>query len=98
MSLENAVFGVVLDQKIFEMFMAGYTQEEIAKEVNMPQQTLADHLKELPNLEKFPKSVKLSALFQDPDFKPPLYDLWSFGKLTNVPLKMKRFYQLLIKP
>ena len=63
--------------------MAGYTQEEIAKEVNMNQKTVDNHLEVLVNLEKFPKLLKLSALFQDPDFQPPLYNLWSYGKLTN---------------
>ena len=70
-------------QKIFDMFMAGYTQEDIAKEVNMPQKTVDDHLKVLANIDKCPKSLKLSAQFQDPDFKVPLYNLWSYGKLTN---------------
>lgn len=43
--------------------------------VGAPQQTIADILKELPNLEKFPKSVKLHALYQEPEWEPPLYDI-----------------------
>ena len=54
-------------QKIFDMFMAGYTQEDIAKEVNMHIMTINDHLKVLTDLDKCPKSYKLSAQFQDPD-------------------------------
>ena len=65
------------------MFMAGYTQEDIAKEVNMPQKTVDDHLKVLANIDKCPKSLKLSAQFQDPDFQIPLYNLWSYGKMKN---------------
>jgi hypothetical protein len=60
------------NQKIFDMFMAGYTQEDIAKEVNMPQKTVDDHLKVLANIDKCPKPTKLSALFQDPDFTPSI--------------------------
>jgi DNA modification methylase/DNA-binding transcriptional regulator YiaG len=71
------------DEKIMAMYLASYTQEDIAKEVNMPQKTVDDHLKVLANIDKCPKSLKLSAQFQDPDFNPPLYNLWSYGKLTN---------------
>ena len=71
-----------LNKTIFDMWMACYTQEEIAEAVKMAQQTIADRLKVLPNLESFPKSVKLSALYQD-DFSPPIYNVWAFGKKTN---------------
>jgi hypothetical protein len=76
------------DQKIFDMFMAGYTQEDIAPVVNMDQSTITRDLKVLGNLENLPKFIKLFtskqfASFEDPDFHPPLYDLWSYGKLTN---------------
>ena len=70
------------NQKIFDMWMASYTQDEIAEAVNMKQQTLSDRLKLLPNLENFPKSVKLSALYQD-DFEIPIYNIWTFNKKTN---------------
>ena len=70
-------------RKIFDMFMAGYTLDEIGNEVNMPQKTVDDHLKVLANIDKCPKSLKLSAQFQDPDFNPPLYNLWSYGKMKN---------------
>ena len=55
------------------------TQEEIAEAVNMKQQTLSDRLKLLPNLENFPKSVKLSALYED-EFEIPIYQYseWQF--------------------
>jgi DNA modification methylase len=33
-------------------------------------------------LETFPKSIKLSALYQD-EFEPQLYDIWNFAKKTN---------------
>ena len=64
------------------MWMASYTQDEIAEAVNMPRQTLTDRLKVLPNLENLPKSAKLSALYQD-DFEVPIYNIWTFNKKTN---------------
>lgn len=71
------------NQKIFDMFMAGYTQEEIAKEVNLSQKTISEATEVLYLLENLPKSIKLLALFQDPDFTTPIYNLWNFAKLTN---------------
>lgn len=70
-------------KRIFEMWLACYTQEEIGEMVGIPQQTLADQLKELPKMENLQKSVVLSATFSDADFTPPLYNLWSFAKKSN---------------
>ena len=68
---ENA--GDYYKGNIFDMWMASYTQDEIAEAVNMPQPTIVSRLKELSDLEKLPKSIKLSALYQD-DFKIPIYN------------------------
>ena len=38
----------------------GHTQQEIADAVGMAQQSLADRLKVLPDLDKCPKSVKIA--------------------------------------
>ena len=70
------------NQKIFDMWMASYTQDEIAEAVNMPQRTLSDRFEVLADLEKLPKSLKLSALYQD-DFEIPIYNIWTFNKKTN---------------
>ena len=48
------------NQKIFDMWMASYTQDEIAEAVNMPQPTIVSRLKESIVLEKLPKLQKLS--------------------------------------
>jgi DNA-binding XRE family transcriptional regulator len=42
-----------------------HTQQEIADAVGMAQQSLADRLKVLPDLDKCPKSVKIAALFEE---------------------------------
>lgn len=76
------------DRKIREMWMACYTQEEIAETTNTPRQTIADHIKVLPDLDKCPKSAKLKATYEDPDWQPPLYNIWTFHKNNN---KTKHF-------
>ena len=68
---ENA--GDYYKGNIFDMWMASYTQDEIAEAVNMTQQAIDKRLKELQLLENFPKVVKLSALYED-DFKIPIYN------------------------
>jgi predicted transcriptional regulator len=70
------------NQKIFDMWMASYTQDEIAEAVNMKLMTVNDRIKVLTEMEKFPKPYKLSALYQD-DFEIPIYNIWTFNKKTN---------------
>ena len=67
-------------EKIFTMYMACHTQQEIADSVGLPQRTVADSLADLPNLDK---SLKISADFSDPDFETPLYNVWAFAKKSN---------------
>ena len=37
----------------------------------------------LQNLANFPKIAKNLALFNDPEFQLPIYNIWNFSKLTN---------------
>ena len=71
------------DEKIKSMWMACFTQEEIAEEVNLSHKTIAEAMDSLYLLETLPKGTKLFAEFNDPDFQIPLYNLWNFGKLTK---------------
>jgi len=70
------------DRRIFELWMACATQQEIADKVGIPQQTVADKLSVLP--EQFPgtKSVKLSDFSED-EWKAPIYNVWTFAKKSN---------------
>ena len=69
--------------KILEMWLACYTQEQIAEASDLKQGgNLSNILKDLDKLENFPKGLNLSALYQD-DFKPELFDIWTFAKKTN---------------
>lgn len=50
------------------MYLAGYTMQEIAEAVGIPQQTVSDTLPKITTLEK---SVKNMAEFQDSEFETP---------------------------
>jgi len=67
-------------QRISDMWMACYTSEEIADAVGVSRQSV-DGL--LPKMEELPNSAKVLSKFQDQDFSPPLYNVWSFAKKTN---------------
>lgn len=71
------------DEKIKAMWLACYTQEEIAEELNQTQQAIAKSFESLQLLESLPKVVKNLALFNDPEFQLPIYNIWNFSKLTN---------------
>lgn len=66
------------------MWLACYTQEEIAEAVGLSQPQIKEILEELSDMEKFPKSIKLLALFEDAEFETPIYNIWSYGKLALV--------------
>lgn len=70
-------------QRIVDMWLACYTQEEIADAVGVARQTITDQVKVLPDLESFPNPAKLMARFEDADFTSPLYNVWTFAKKTN---------------
>jgi hypothetical protein len=55
------------------------TQDEIAEAVNMERSVITRRMEELCNLEKLPKSTKLSALYED-EFEIPIYQYseWQF--------------------
>ena len=54
------------------MYLSCYTQDEIAEAVNMNQKTVDNRLEVLVNMEKLPKLLKLSALYED-DFEIPIF-------------------------
>ncbi len=67
-------------QRIFDMWLACHTQEEIAEAIELPRQTLEGLL---PKLEDFPNSAKVHSQFADEDFTAPLFNVWTFAKKTN---------------
>lgn len=64
-------------QQIFDMWLACYSQDEIASAVDVSQKTVDNSL---VNFENMPKLLKNLALFQDTDFTPPIYNVWTFEK------------------
>ena len=75
------------NEAIFDLWMACYTQEQIAEQTGVPQQTVARKLGELPT--KFPGTnrVKLSE-YGDEDWARPLFDIWNADRNAN---KVKHF-------
>ena len=67
-------------EQIASMWLACYTQEEIGEAVGLPQRTIADDVPVLAETEDLPKPLKLLATYTDAEWKPPLYDIWSWGK------------------
>jgi len=70
-----------LDETIFDMYLACHTQEEIAQTTGASRQTITDRLKVLP--EKFPGTKSAKVTFSEEDWKPPIYNVWTFAKNTN---------------
>lgn len=70
-------------QQIFSLWMACETLEAIGESVDTPLRTVADFVEEFAKSEALPKPQKLSATFQDAEFTPPLYNVWTFAKKTN---------------
>jgi DNA modification methylase len=66
---------------ILNMYIQCYTAQEIADVVGMELQTIVNEIGLITKIEEDSKKV-ITANFND-DFKPPIYNLWSFGKTTN---------------
>ena len=65
------------------MYLACFTEDEIADKVGMPKMTISDRIKLLCT-KTYPStnSYKLSR-YDDDTFQIPLYTVWAFGKDTN---------------
>ena len=70
-------------QRIFDLWLAGYSQDEIATAIEEKKDTVSDVLKVCRNLEGLPNSDKLTANFTDSDWTPPLFNVWTFAKKSN---------------
>lgn len=68
-------------EKIFAMYLSGYTMQEIADETNVDEITIRRQTTDIyTDLEK---SRKILANFQDAEFETPIYNIWTFAKKTN---------------
>lgn len=63
------------NRRIFEMWMACYTQQEIADAVGMTNQQVSQITAELPEIGKLAKTDAAAAEHAT-DFEPPIYNVW----------------------
>lgn len=66
-----------IKQKIYDMWLACYTQEEIAQTVGMEQKTISNKIAD------FSKNRQMSDITIFRNFEPQLYSIWNFAKQNN---------------
>lgn len=71
------------EARIFSLWLRCWTQEQIAEDVGISQKDVSVKSGDLCDLEGFPSGIKLAALYQDSDWTPPLYDVWTQPKNNN---------------
>lgn len=70
------------NRRIAELWLACYTEEEIAEQVGVSKATVIDILQkrsEIPSLEK----LTILSEYREPDWTPPLYNVWKRQEKTN---------------
>lgn len=70
-------------ETIQAMYLACHTQDEIAAAVGVGQKTVSNELESFSNFGQVSKITKTLAEFAEPDFTPPLYNVWTFAKKSN---------------
>lgn len=68
-------------QKIIDLWLSCFTVDEIADLTGVSVQPVKDAVSDFS--EDLPKNLKVLSNFQDEDFAPPLYNVWTFAKKTN---------------
>ena len=70
-------------RQIFELYMDCLTHREIAQRVGIPQQSVTDIIKSLTERGRVSEIGQSLDFDRDSDFTVPLYNIWTFGKLSN---------------
>ena len=70
-------------QTIYDLWMACYTQQEIADTVGVAQPTVVNEIKNFIKNGKLSKIDKIHADYLEPEFKEPLYNVWSWTKKSE---------------
>ena len=65
-----------------EMWLALYTEEEIAEVTGVPRQTIHDWIGKLPEMTTWVKSA-IFAQYQEPDWTPPIFNVWKQQDKSN---------------
>lgn len=71
------------NRKIRKMWLACRPPAEIAESVGMSRRQIAEKIEKLAEIPNLEKSPKVRALFEEEDFSPPHYDIWTFASKTN---------------
>lgn len=71
------------DRRIFEKWLAGWTQQEIADSEDIGRKTVDDIWADFADLQKAPKPDQTRANFADEGFDPPIYNIWKKQNKTN---------------
>lgn len=70
------------DRKIASMWLACYTEGEIAEAAGIGRSTVAEMVQKPSEIADLQKATVFST-YSEPNWKPPLYDVWAFAKSTN---------------
>src|SRR5690606_3819917 len=76
------------ERKIRELWLACHKTEDIAEQVGVSIGYVSKKVKSFSHLVNCPNVKKLKANFQEPEWQPPLYNIWTFHKNNN---KTKHF-------
>lgn len=69
------------NRKIWDMWLACYTETQIGEAVNLAQPTVHERVKELS--EKFRSTFPIKVLFREEAWAPPIYNVWKTQDKTN---------------
>jgi hypothetical protein len=70
-------------QRIYDMWLACYTQEEIAEEEGIDKASANRQIESLLQKGEMAKTQQTLATFQDEEFTVPLYNVWRFSGISN---------------
>ena len=71
----------ILTEKIFDMWMQCYSQDDISERLAIPQQTTNRKIDTFT--QKVPGNLLGKSHENDQDFAPPLFNIWTFSRKTN---------------
>lgn len=64
------------NKRIRAKWLACWTREEIAQSEGTSEATISEIWSEFPDLEKLTKSLQTLATYSEPDWTPPIYNVW----------------------
>lgn len=73
----------VTNQTIMDMYLACYSQEEIAAAVDLTRQAITQKIDDYANFGNLAKNCKTLANHEEQDFQVPLYNVWTKSKIST---------------